>query len=380
MKKFFLLSAALMLSIMLSAQTQQGYVKTKGRMVNGRLVPGQGLKGATVSIKGRTTVLVKANDGTFSFPVPDAQFRVDSVRKKGYQLVDMDVLSKTYKHSVNPIYLVMETPEQMINDQLDNFNKINAAQLKLISRLKQEVNDLKQQNKLTEEEYYQRLSEIAEMQMENQDLVSDMAERYSKIDFDQLDEFDRYISQLIINGELNKVDSIIRAKGDMDSRRNEYFRIRGINEKESLDLDIRQEKLEKSRALEKKTLDELGQDCYYKYETCKLRHQADSAKYWVEYRFTLDTINEDWLDDVVEYMFYSLDHQGALDYLQRSLQLALLNHGEISKKIADIYNDMGVAYINEYDLNNGLQSIQHAMRIDSLLDIKDESVYNVPQN
>ena len=58
MKKFYLLSIALMLGIMLSAQTQQGYVKTKGRMVNGQHVPGQGLKGATVSIKGRTAVSV----------------------------------------------------------------------------------------------------------------------------------------------------------------------------------------------------------------------------------------------------------------------------------------------------------------------------------
>ena len=68
MKKLFLLAAAMILGIMLSAQTQtqQGYVKTKGRMVNGKLVPGQGLKGATVSVHGRTTVLVNKDDGAFS--------------------------------------------------------------------------------------------------------------------------------------------------------------------------------------------------------------------------------------------------------------------------------------------------------------------------
>ena len=87
------------MGLVLSAQTQQGYVKTKGRMVDGKLVPGQGLKGATVSIKGRTAVLVNSDDGSFSFPIPEAQFRIDSVRKKGYQLVDLDALSKTYKHS-----------------------------------------------------------------------------------------------------------------------------------------------------------------------------------------------------------------------------------------------------------------------------------------
>lgn len=99
MKRFILLSATMLLSIILSAQTQQGYVKTKGRMVNGKHIPGKGLKGATVSIKGRTTVLVNADDGAFSFPVPETKFRVDSVRKKGYQLVDIDALNKTYKPS-----------------------------------------------------------------------------------------------------------------------------------------------------------------------------------------------------------------------------------------------------------------------------------------
>ena len=102
MKKIILLSTAMIIGIMLSAQTQQGYVKTKGRMVNGKLVPGQGLKGATVSIKGRTTVLVKTDDGAFSFPVTEQQFRVDSVKKKGYQLVDMDACPKTYNGRPTP--------------------------------------------------------------------------------------------------------------------------------------------------------------------------------------------------------------------------------------------------------------------------------------
>ena len=117
MKRFILLSAAMMFSIMLSAQTQQGYVKTKGRLdSNGNLIPGKGLKGATVSVHGRTTVLVNSDDGTFSFPVPETQFHIDSVRKKGYQLVDMDVITKVYNHSANPLYLVMETPEQQLRN------------------------------------------------------------------------------------------------------------------------------------------------------------------------------------------------------------------------------------------------------------------------
>lgn len=41
MKKYCLLSALILLSLTLPAQTQQGYVKTKGRIVDGKYVPGK---------------------------------------------------------------------------------------------------------------------------------------------------------------------------------------------------------------------------------------------------------------------------------------------------------------------------------------------------
>ena len=155
MKRFFILAAAMMLGIMLSAQTQtqQGYVKTKGRLDDkGNLIPGHGLKGATVSIKGRTTVLVNTDDGAFSFPVPEAQFRLDSVRKKGYQLVDMDACPRTYKHSSNPIYLVMETPEQQLQDELVAERKIRRTLTDQLPQGEVELEALKEQMKITDEE------------------------------------------------------------------------------------------------------------------------------------------------------------------------------------------------------------------------------------
>lgn len=99
MKRFFILGTLVLATLLASAQTQQGFVKTKGRMdAKGNLIPSQGLKGATVSVQGRTTVLVNADDGKFSFPVTTEQFRLDSVRKKGYQLVDMEACPRTYKY------------------------------------------------------------------------------------------------------------------------------------------------------------------------------------------------------------------------------------------------------------------------------------------
>ena len=118
MKKLILLSLALLMSALAVAQTQKGYVKTKGRIVNGQLVPGQGLPGATVNIQGGNSVGVRNADGSFSFVVPARTFMVQSVQKIGYELVDPDVTTRLHQQSGNGLYLVMETPEQQLEDQL----------------------------------------------------------------------------------------------------------------------------------------------------------------------------------------------------------------------------------------------------------------------
>ena len=62
-----------------NGQTQQGIVKTRGRMVNGQHVKGVGLSGATVQVQGRSAVLSQQN-GAFSFPVTSQAFLVQSVK------------------------------------------------------------------------------------------------------------------------------------------------------------------------------------------------------------------------------------------------------------------------------------------------------------
>jgi hypothetical protein len=66
MRKASWLLFFLFVVVIASAQTQQGIVKTRGRMVNGVLKPGVGLQGATVQVKNRSAVVSGAN-GKFSF-------------------------------------------------------------------------------------------------------------------------------------------------------------------------------------------------------------------------------------------------------------------------------------------------------------------------
>ena len=249
MRKALLLSIALLTGIMLSAQTQQGYVKTKGRMVDGKLIPGHGLKGASVSVHGRTTILVNSNDGTFSFPVPDAQFRLDSVRKKGYQLVDMDALSKTYKHSANPLYLVMETPEQQLQDQLNAERRIRHNLREQLSKKEEEIERLRKQNKISQEDYQKNLQKLYSDQAVNEQLISEMAKRYSELDYDQMEEFYRQVSYHIENGNLTKADSLLNTRGNVTDQVKEQL-------KKGQAIDKQEKKLNQAKAVYavKKTL------------------------------------------------------------------------------------------------------------------------------
>jgi len=203
MKKLLLILICLMTSFSATAQTQQGYVKTRGRLVNGKVVAGQRLSGVTVQVKGRNAVVSKAN-GTFSFPVPANRFAIQSVKKQGYVLVDPEVTARQYAYSSNPLILVMETPKKLNEDKL-------AVERNLYKNLEDEyksknveLKSLLDQNKIAIEEYRAVLSKLQDEFTSKQSEIDYMAYYFSRIDYDQLDEFNQNFSDFILNGRLSE--------------------------------------------------------------------------------------------------------------------------------------------------------------------------------
>lgn len=322
MKKLLFVALTLCFTTVIFAQTQKGYVKTKGRLDNdGNLIPGTPLSEVVVKVKDRNEV-ISDKRGDFSFPMSDQTYYLESIAKNGYVLIDPDVLSKQYNYSKNKLVIALETKDQQIEERMENFAKINAAQNEMIRKLRAEVKQLKEENKITEEEYGRRLQEIADMQMESQQLVEDMVERYSKIDYDQMSEFDRKISAYILNGELRKADSLINTKGDLGERAENLKKLNEANAKEREELTRRTKKLEKSEALALKELEDLANDYYHKFEIYKLQHKNDSAAYWLEERVKLDTTNVKWLIDAGDYLReYCFLYQKAFSYDKKALDI-----------------------------------------------------------
>ncbi len=334
MKNLLLILFLLVASLAVSAQTQQGYVKTRGRLVNGSVVAGQRLSGVTVQVKGRNAVVSKAN-GTFSFPVPSNRFSIRSVKKQGYVLIDPEAIVKQYSYSANPLILVMETPSQQADDKLATERKLRRTLSHQRQQLEDEIERLKEQNKLTEEQYHQALQELYAEQDKSMNLVSQMAERYCSIDFDQLDEFNRRVSECIIEGRLTEADSLIKSKGDLKER------IATHNKHHEANVEARKH-LEDSEAMEIKDREDLAQDCYSQFLIHKLQHHPDSAAYYIEQRALLDTTNVDWLYEAANYFKESGKYDKALTlFLIGHNQSDVHNDADLLKNAAEMYSRLG---------------------------------------
>ena len=86
MKRTIYLTICLFVIETMCAQTQQGYVKTRGCLdSNGTVVAGTRLTGATITVKGSNPV-ISGNKGTFSIVIPNNVFYLQDIQKQGYVL------------------------------------------------------------------------------------------------------------------------------------------------------------------------------------------------------------------------------------------------------------------------------------------------------
>ncbi len=357
-KHIICFALALFATVSVFGQTQRGYVKTKGRMVDGKLVAGKGLKGAVVYLDGKREIVVNANDGSFSFPVTNQQFRLDSVKKEGYQLVDYEVC-KSYTNSPGPLYIVMETPEQQLQDRLDAERKIRRNLQSQLQAQEDELERLKSNGKITVSEYQTALQNLYAEQESNERLIEDMAVRYAALDYDQLDAFYQQVSYCIENGDLVKANTLLHSRGDISKQVGD-IRQRGQA------LHKEREALQKAEEEQHSNIQEAAQRCYSYYETFAVQRLNDTAAYYLELRASLDTTNLEWMNDAGRFISeYLADPDRAFPYFQSILRNARLVYGENSDWVATCYSNIASYYYDkgDYDQSSDYNDRAFAMRV-----------------
>lgn len=298
------------------AQTQQGLVKTRSRQKG---VPGTPLSGALVQVKGRNPV-TSAAGGKFAVPVPSGKFYLQSASKQGYVLLDPDVLLRSYTYSTNQLVIVMETPEQKNDDVQNAVRKIRKTMKEQIKNKEDRIEELMEQNQITLQQYNEAMQALDEQRKRNGDLISEMAERYALVDYDQIDEFNQRVTDLILEGELTRADSLLRSKGSVDSRLAEVQREEAALDAEAAELARRQQHLDAGRAGTQAKKNELAQDCYSYYNMFVLNMQPDSALHYIERRASIDPDNFHWQMDAIKYCLVRGLTGRADDHLQQVLQ------------------------------------------------------------
>ncbi len=336
------------------AQTQQGYVKTKGRMMNGKYTAGKRISDATVQVKDRSAVKSRT-DGTFSFPVSGKSYSLQQVQKQGYVLLDQDVLYKQYSYSSNPLEIVMEDKAQLEADRRALERQVRRITDEELRRRGEEIEALKEQNDISEERYRELLNKLNNDYDLNEKLIKDMVEQYNKIDFDQHDEFNRRVSDCIINGRLDEADSLLHTKGDVNKLIDQLNKHHVANEQARVTLS-------QSEAAEEHERQEIAQICYNKYLIFKMQHKNDSAAYYIELRANLDTTNVMWQDAVGNYLYKFVgDLKSSLLYYKRALRHSIDSKIDQSK----LYTNIGQTNRDLGNIEIALKHIEKALEIDS---------------
>lgn len=378
MKRIFFLAVALIMAVLCPAQKQTGYVKTPGRLgPKGELISGHRIAGATLYFRDISAVGSGA-DGTFTFAVPGRSFVLTRVQKKDYELTDHDMLGKSHSTSGEPFIVVMDTPDALLERRLASERRQRRTLSDQLRAREDEIEALKAQQKITEADYRKKLQELYASQDKNEKLIAEMAERYARMDFDQMDDFRRRVAACIQNGELTRADSLLNTRGSLESRAAEIRDKKAALRANAEDIARRQQEQSKAESMTAREVDDFGADCYNRHEICLLEHKNDSAAYYLELRAAADTLNLEWQNDAGRFFYdYIADYNKAMYYFNRILSACgVKDDNNYWEAVA--YSNIGSIYFSHGDYNQALEYYEKALKI--WLDIFSGNHHEVATN
>ena len=340
------LSFFLFLSVLASAQIQQGYVKTLGRPNQ----KGVALSGVSVRVRGEHNAVVSKDDGKFSMPMKGRKngdaYSLQQVQKAGYELNERGVIGRQYAFSTKvPLTIVMVSTAQLQADKqrIEN-NAYRVAERNYHAKLAQLEKD-KEAGVLTVETYRQELQQLQDKFEKYQSLIDELAEHYAHVDYDNLDTKEREINLCIENGDLERADSLLHTIFDpVDVLKRNQQALSRIDQTVVQATDIiRQANADMQRVLKQQEKD--AEYLYQLYTSALARYDNDNAAKYITTRAELDTTNIVWQMDAGQFCCeYLADFQRAMTFMERALQHAKTDYGEMSEETAMAYQRISVIY------------------------------------
>lgn len=189
---------------------QRGLVRSIGRPNS----PGTPIANVTIRVQGLFNAVMTSKDGVFSISAPDKSdgdaLVLQSIRKNGYELKDKSLIGRELVFSSQvPIEIIMVDLKQLEADkQRIEDNAYRVAEENYQKRLKELEQQMKERQ-VTTEQYRREISALQNNYEKYLSLIGDMAERYARTDYDEMDSIDREINISIESGDLERADSLI---------------------------------------------------------------------------------------------------------------------------------------------------------------------------
>ena len=348
MKRIALLIIALccVLPTIVQAQQKQQHaiVKTRGRQLDdGSIATGRRISEAVVDVKG-TGKILSDDKGELSFGVSvTSGYYLNNVTKDGYTLSDLDVISKQHQYQAQPVDILLESVEELNAYRRSIERKVRRNYQNQLDELSGRIDSLESADSAQAEEMARLRAELDRAYDEAEQYVDKMTEYYLNIDFDRETDFDIEISYYIINGMLDKADSLLATRGNIEER-------------------VRQNRMAQ-RAVERDK-EMVAKDCYRKYEIASQRLERDSAAYYLKLRAELDPTNVYWQIDAASYLRDIIaDYDQALSIYESALSYSLEHYGEYHDLTATLYNNIGFIYDSKGDYDTALGYLLKALLI-----------------
>ncbi len=348
-----------LLSTVVHAQNlQKGCVRTPERYVGKRFIESVYIPGVKIEIEGRANPEISGEDGQFDFPVAGRTYRINKVSGGRYSLLDMRLLhSDHYYSSQEDLEILVTNVDDDLEYQLAlTRNERNNFQRKT-EWLRQENERLKQEGRITEEQYKRRHQELIERYEKEDQLIKDMVEEYMKLDFKSLDDYNRAFNMARIDGDFQKMDSLQRSRGDILGDTRKLIEEGAVIEQRRRDIEL-------ADSLRREQLNIKAQECYNSFLMYKEQSNRDSAALFIELRAAIDTTNVEWQLEAGRYIEeYIADYNKALEYYQRALRWAIKQNGEQNPDVATSYNNIGEIYRSQGNYSLALEYHEKALKI-----------------
>lgn len=320
------------------SQIQTGYVRTTGRPNN---KSGERVPGVEIRVSGLHGAIISGQDGAFDINLQKDtnSYQLIRVYKEGFELNEKEVLGRKLPVSPIPQELVMVSKAEKMKIQQNVEKQIE----KLYQEKYDELLQLYTAKQIEATEFQKRIVELESINEKREQLIAQMAERYSHTDYATLGETDALINAFIEQGELEKADSLINASYNIAQMEKDLSLLNSS-------IDDHKQKIQQEENARENLTQQLKLIYEEKHDLFSANLQFDSAAIYLVKMAYLDTTDLDFILFAGEYcQSYAHDFDNALKLID--LYIAQCEHfGEMQnvrlwigyEEKGDFYHEVGM--------------------------------------